>query len=685
MKKLKNHRRSLAFSIIGAIVLTLFVFGIVSGLIGLVGFTDAFRQEYSATTANMAQTATTLINGNSIDIYLSYLKDGPYQKGKDREYDESKRRLDIFCDKMNVSLVYVIKVDTSDYGSFVSVFNSVDNEVADTNYTPWELGYRRDTTNDEYRQKYRAIYEEGSAYETVYRTKDLKGAIPHITTMVPVKDSDGKVVSILCIQRPIKEMADARRFYLFRVLALTIAIMIAASVIIMIYLRRQFVKPIRKVAAEATRFAKENTQGEKLGAISRINEIADLASSVNTMEADMLRHIGELTSVTAERERIGAELSVATTIQENSIPHDFPAFPERDDFDIYASMTPAKEVGGDFYNFFLIDENHLAFVIGDVSGKGVPAALFMMVTNILITNRTKMGGSPGEILSYVNNNLCAHNKADMFVTLWLGILDLTTGKLTAANAGHDDAAICRSDGSFELFKTRHGLAAGAMPGMKYKDFEIQLDQGDKLFLYTDGVPEATRTDDAMFTVDRMLEALNLYKQQQPQDILAGVKQAVDDFVGDAPQFDDLTMLCLELKRGGNTRTLTVDAKVDSLPAVSAFTDGILDECECSPKTKMQIQLAVEEIFVNIASYAYDGGDGKADLIFEKGDDAISITFRDSGKPYDPLEKPDPDTTLSAEDRKIGGLGVFMVKQIMDSVSYINRDDQNILTVTKKLQ
>jgi sigma-B regulation protein RsbU (phosphoserine phosphatase) len=210
-------------------------------------------------------------------------------------------------------------------------------------------------------------------------------------------------------------------------------------------------------------------------------------------------------------------------------------------------MTPAKEVGGDFYNFFLIDDDHLAFMIGDVSGKGIPAALFMMVTNIVLSNRTLMGGTPAEILAFVNDNICAHNKLDMFVTLWLGIIDLTTGKVLAANAGHEDPAICRKDGSFELAKTRHGLVAGAMPGIRYRDAEFYLAPGDKVFLYTDGVPEATDGENRMFTLDRMLVTLSTVKNGSPEEILEGVHQEVNAFVGEAPQFDDLTMLCLEYK------------------------------------------------------------------------------------------------------------------------------------------
>ena len=196
----------------------------------------------------------------------------------------------------------------------------------------------------------------------------------------------------------------------------------------------------------------------------------------------MVQYIENLTAITAEREKADTELALAKSIQEDSLPTTFPAFPDRKEFDIYASMTPAKMVGGDFYNFFLIDDDHLAIVIGDVSGKSVPGALFMMVANILLSDRTRMGGTPAEILAFVNNRIYETNKADMFVTLWLGILEISTGRIVAANAGHEDAAVCHKDGSFELFKTKHDFVIGAMKNMQYQDFEIRLGKGDKLFL-----------------------------------------------------------------------------------------------------------------------------------------------------------------------------------------------------------
>ena len=246
-----------------------------------------------------------------------------------------------------------------------------------------------------------------------------------------------------------------------------------------------------------------------------------------------------------EKERLDTELSMATRIQAETLPNIFPAFPERDDFNIYASMNPAKEVGGDFYDFFLIDDTHLGIVMADVSGKGVPAALFMMVSKILIQNISMMGNRPAEVLRFVNNQLCMDNPEDMFVTVWYGCLDLETGVLEAANAGHEYPVFKNPDGRFEIIKDKHGLVIGAMEGAKYKSYELQMEPGSKLFLYTDGVPEATNANNELFGPDRLMQALREKETGTPQEILAHVDFVVKDFVKDAPQFDDLTMLCIE--------------------------------------------------------------------------------------------------------------------------------------------
>ncbi len=539
MKLLRKLRSSMSLNVLGGLVFLMLLFGLIVSIIGNSCFVNAFKDEYATVTYHMADSAASFINGNHINDYLA--------GREEEEYTQTKRRLDISTQKMNVSLLYVIAVDTSDYGSFVSVFNSVNNSVDDSEYTEWEIGYERKATNEEYSQKYRALYEHKSKYETVFRMQTNDGAHPHITTLVPIQNRDGDVTALMCVQRPMREMENAFRPYVLLILSVVLFMVILISALATLFLKNSIIHPVEKVSKEATRFAKESAKGEPLGKISRYEDIQNLADSIDRMETDMVSYIDNLTAVTAEKERMGVELSIAAQIQANSLPDVFPAFPNRNEFDIYALMDPAKEVGGDFYNFFLIDDDHLALVIADVSGKGIPAALFMMVTNILISDRTMMGGTPGEILSFVNENICARNRADMFVTVWLGILEISTGKLTASNAGHENPVIYRKGKHFEVFKDPHGFVIGGLEGMRYKDYEIRLNKGDKLFLYTDGLPEATDSDQKLYTVERMAKELNLYHDGSPQEIIEGMQISVNDFVGDAPQFDDLTMLCIEIK------------------------------------------------------------------------------------------------------------------------------------------
>ncbi|HBE15535.1 MAG TPA: hypothetical protein DCY72_04760 [Ruminococcaceae bacterium] len=676
MKIFKKLFSNLEANIITFTVFLLLVFSILVSVIGYGSFTTSFEMEYDHTTYHMADIAAGIVNGDEIDLYLN--------EGADNEnYQETKLKLDTYCIKMDVSLIYVIKVDTSDYKHFISVFNCVGK---DTPYTEWELGSEHDTTNDEYREIYRRLYEGSLNYGTIYRTDNLRGAPPHITTLVPLKNSKGETVSVLCVQRMMNRMVEARRPYLIIIACSTAALMLLSIIVTAFYLRRQIIRPIHKIIREAKRFAAENKPGEKLGAdISYIEDISVLATSIDKMEEEMLRYVDNLTVATAEKERIGTELSLATAIQANSLPNTFPAFPDRNDFDIYASMTPAKEVGGDFYDFFLIDDDHLALVIADVSGKGIPAALFMMVTKILVNEVSHFDGSPAEVLRAVNERICKHNPEDMFVTVWLGFLELSTGRMICANAGHDDPAVMRKNGDFELLKSRHGFVIGAMDTVKYRDAEFTLSPGDKLFLYTDGVPEATDKENQLLTIDGMLKALNQHKEKDPQGIIEGVIQSVNDFVGEAPQFDDITMVCLEMKGEAMSFRLIVDAQRDELEKVNDFIHQHLDDTGFPMKEYMQLDLAVEEIFVNIATYAYEDGKGTAEIILSKNNDSVSLTFIDQGVPYDPLAKPDPDTTLSASERQIGGLGIFLVKKVMDETFYEYKDGSNIFTMVKKLK
>ena len=265
--------------------------------------------------------------------------------------------------------------------------------------------------------------------------------------------------------------------------------------------------------------------------------------TIRRMEREQM----EQENMIKEQERIVKELSTARQIQKSVLPHIFPPFPDRAEIDLFATMDPAKDVGGDFYDFYFIDEDHLCLVIADVSGKGIPAALFMMLSKRILEDLARQEPTPSTILEKTNDLLCDNNQAEMFVTVWLGILEISTGKLTAANAGHEFPAICEKGSSFELYKDKHGFVVGGMEGVHYKGYDLQLNPGDKLFVYTDGVPEATDGSGEMFGTDRMITALRSCTDNTPEEILQGVRSAVDSFVGDAEQFDDLTMMCLEYK------------------------------------------------------------------------------------------------------------------------------------------
>ena len=419
------------------------------------------------------------------------------------------------------------------------------------------------------------------------------------------------------------------------------------------------------------------------------DEIELLSTSFERMTASLRAYIDNLTRVTAEKERIGAELSIATRIQASMLPCIFPPFPNRPEFDIYAMMVPAKEVGGDFYDFFMVDEDHLAVVIADVSGKGIPAALFMMTTRTLIKTLALKGISPAQVLDEANARLCENNEADMFVTAWIGILTISSGKFVFANAGHNAPLIRRKGEGFVALKTRPGFVLAGMEGTRYRQAETVLLPGDMLFLYTDGVTEATNPQEILYGEDRLKQALEARYTKNLKEFLSGVKAELDAFADGAAQFDDITMLVLRVDKNmqSSGKRLTVTARADQLGEVLAFLDQEIPSDNYPAKARMQLSLAAEEAFINIARYAYAPGEGKVDIsLCVSGDPPVAtLVFSDDGVPYNPLEKPDPDLTLPAQDREIGGLGVYMIKKNVDEARYRYESGNNVLTLTKTLR
>ena len=305
---------------------------------------------------------------------------------------------------------------------------------------------------------------------------------------------------------------------------------------------RRISDPLKKLEKDV-----RNISGGNLESRTEVNtndEIGSLARSFNNMADSLQKYIADLTEATAKEERIAGELAIATNIQASMLPRDFDSLACHKEFSLYATMTPAKEVGGDFYDFFMVDDTHLALVMADVSGKGVPAALFMVIAKTLIKNRAQLGGTTSEVLSYANEQLCEGNDEGLFVTVWLAIIDIATGKGLAANAGHEHPAIRRADGEWELIKYKHSSAVAVMEGLPFKEHEFEIHPGDRLYVYTDGVTEATDSGNNLFGEDRLLEALNSNPEAEPKEYLENVKNSIDEFVGQAPQFDDITMLGL---------------------------------------------------------------------------------------------------------------------------------------------
>ena len=482
--------------------------------------------------------------------------------------------------------------------------------------------------------------------------------------------------------------ADMLKIQVF-VVGIMILVFVIGS-IATLFVAKRITRPIQLMTQRMAEIEGDNFDFTMAPEYYTHDEIQVMAKTFSDLSARTRKYLATISEITAEKERIRAELDVAAHIQADMLPKVFPPYPERKEFDLYASMTPAKEVGGDFFDFFFIDENRLALVIADVSGKGVPAALFMVIAKTLIKTRAQLGGSPANILFDVNNQLCNGNDSSFFVTVWLAIIDVATGKVVSTNAGHEHPAVRPAGGLYELDMYMHSPPLAMMENLRYSEHEFVMKPGDSLFVYTDGIPEATSLANELMGTDKMLDALNSDPDAGPEKVLSDVEKGVKDFVGNAEQFDDMTMLCFRYNgnpEGGEKKSLELEARIENLDQVMSFVDGILEENDCPMKEMMQIDVAVEEIFVNIAHYAYSPEVGKAvvsaSLDSEKA--IISVSFEDKGVPFNPLAKDDPDVSLSAEDRQIGGLGIFMVKKSMDDVLYERKDGKNILTLVKRIK
>ena len=526
--------------IAGKLTLGVIVFGILLGVVcSVVGyreFTAVLEQQYNDSAYEIAEAACAFLNPDKFDEYLS-------SGQTDEEFDEIQKRLDILVNTTNATLIYVAKVDTSDYRTLTYIYDSVNES---TGFSRYPFGYTAVGVDEKYVNNVRNIITKGErATEYLYSYSVESGA--HTTAGLPVFDSSGKIVAIIGVEKAMTRLENARNNYVVHVILWSLGAIALFIAVYALILRRSVIKPIITVTREAERFADDNTSSDTLLAIKQKDEIGILARAVGKMEKDIVDYTNNLTAITAEKERVNTELSVAARIQANMLPSVFPAFPDRREIDIFASMNPAKEVGGDFYDFFMVDDRHIAIVMADVSGKGVPAALFMVIGKTLIKDHTQPGKDLGAVFTEVNELLCESNSEGLFITAFEGVLDLVTGEFRFVNAGHEIPFICRKGGKFEPHKIRAGFVLAGMEEMRYKCGSMQLDVGDKIFQYTDGVTEATNKDNELYGMERLTKILGEHSELSPEKLLPEVKEDIDRFVGEAPQFDDITMLCLEYK------------------------------------------------------------------------------------------------------------------------------------------
>ena len=547
-------RKRLSGKIIGGFIALSLLITAASCLIGYVRYTKTIEKMYNDKAYNITNTVCEYLDGDLIGKYRERLRnvDGD-ERAKvadeimsEPEYQRMLAYIETFREKMSANYIYIADM-TDNAGALTTDMTYLfDADNPNDDFDPYKVG---DVVEDEwvFPDELVYMYKNGKPADNYYYSHSDFGY--NTSGIIPMKNSEEKVVALVAVELTMQSMIAARIQYISFVVLLSILITVVIILISAFYFKRSLIDPIDTITDEVSRFVESETEvSPKLGTIKTGDEIETLSQSVLRMEISINDYIDNIKQITAEKERIGAELNVATQIQANMLPSIFPPFPDHEEFDLYATMEPAKEVGGDFYDFFMIDNDHVALVIADVSGKGIPAALFMVIAKTLIKNQAAATASPEEILAKVNMQLCENNDAQMFVTVWLGIYEISTGKVRAANAGHEYPALRRADGSFELLKDKHGFVLGGMEGLKFIGYEFEIEPGGALFVYTDGVAEATDTDNQLFGTDRMLDALNKDPDAVPEGLISNVKNAIDGFVGEAPQFDDTTMLCIKRKR-----------------------------------------------------------------------------------------------------------------------------------------
>lgn len=526
-------------------IIILFLFSVIIAAGGYKIFTKILLNVYFDNSISIARASQSICSNYDVSSYSkSCQENGNELLPEYKIFHESIVNL---CNDMGATFIYIITPDQTDYKHITFDFSCAGKN---SGKTPFNAGYVRNTTNVEYEKAYRRLIEGKSEYEIVIRDKGLLETGHHITTLIPLKETGHSSVSkLIAVELPMKYLYVARKDYLLMVLMVTVLADVIIYFALQAFIQKILVNKIIRISNETVRFSKENTISENnlVDILKTLDEIGYLADSVTDMEHQIVNHIKNITAITAEKERAETQLKIAAAIQLGALPKPIAL----GSIDLYATMQPAFEVGGDFYDFFKIDDKHIALVIADVSGKGVPAALFMMISKIILRKNFKAGMSPAEVLSTTNQELCEENPEEMFVTCFCGILDLETNIFTYSNAGHEKPALMKKDSSFVFEDIKAGFVLGGMSGIKYAESQIQLEPGDILFNYTDGIPEAMSPANKEFGNERLIDTLNSSKNKSLEEICKDMRNAIEKFNDTAQQFDDITMLAIKIKETQN--------------------------------------------------------------------------------------------------------------------------------------
>ena len=567
---MKNDRNSLSRSLLIGCAVFITLLSLIMGSIGFLTYYNGIVGRYETYLHDILKLAMTEIDGDDLEHCVR-------EKNKSEQYERTQDFLNRIKEYYDIKYIYIVKpMNLDETDNMMDVMAGITRAEAEEDYDYYSVELGR-LTGDYYSPEIVRYYMDACAIPgevSFYRNKSEEFGYMY-TGMIPILDSAGEPVAVLAADLSMQEITRVWQRY-WMIVGAEILILVTFFLFSMYqWLRKRVIAPLKQLEEVSASFVESSRQTQdpsridyKRADIHTGDEMEVLSDALNAMFDDTRRYMTNLLSVTAEKEKIGAELNVATQIEADMLPRIFPAFPDRREFDLYAFMHPAREVGGDFYDFFLIDEDHLCMVIADVSGKGVPAALFMVIAKTLIKNQAMMGDDPADILGKVNEQLCEGNDAMLFVTVWISILTISTGKGIAANAGHEHPVIRRAGGSYELVIYRHSPAVAAMEGMRFRQHSFELHPGDRLFVYTDGVPEATNAESELFGNERMLDVLNSQPDRKPHALLETMKREIDVFVGEAPQFDDITMLCLDYFGPGR------EQKAEDPEGLAACSDGL---------------------------------------------------------------------------------------------------------------